>query len=98
MTLTLTKPIDTQIVKALDQKGNVFLGDLSAATVTVDLPDVVGLTLTDPVFVKGVAVLTLTQGTEGTATLTAADGAVTNSEPVDSYAPVLTSFAFGDIT
>jgi hypothetical protein len=86
----LKQPSTAATVTALDQFGQPFEGDLSAVSVTSDQPGVVGATPLSP-FVKGVATLTLVQGTPGTANLTVSDGKVITVEPVKSYEPVLTT-------
>ena len=96
MSLTLTKATDSQTVTALDQNGHPYLGDLSSTTVTVDQPGFVGASLS--AFVDGVATLTLTQGSPGTANVTITNGAITVTESVESYTPVLTSFQVGSLT
>ncbi len=89
----LSKATTTQTVTAVDQNGRPFQGDLSGVTVASDQPSFVGAALS--AFADGVATLTLTRGDAGSANITIADGAVSVSEAVESYTPVLASFELG---
>lgn len=89
----LTNPTDTAIVTALDQKGRVFTGRVSSVSLSSDQPGVVGVPST-ATFSNGVASISLTQLSEGTANITIAADGVSQAEQIEAYTPALTTLQF----
>jgi hypothetical protein len=89
----LTTSNDTATIRALDQKGRPFTGDVSDVSVSSDQPGIVGVPST-VTFSNGVASLVLTQVSGGTANITIVGGGVSQTEQVEAYSPTLTTLQF----
>ena len=93
-TTYLSAATTAETVQALDQNGFPYVGaDLANTTVVSSVPGNVGASLSAFDLTTGLATLTLTQGAPGTSVVTISNGAVSLDLNVESYVPVLASFA-----